>query len=233
MIAPRRPLKKVIARARQDGITRYHQQALQISTELTAYFRRKHQPMAANISADSVIEALYRVGIRPVLMGTHGLAVWRGQARATQDVDVLVRKKDIRKATKCLHEAFPGLRVEDKAVVVRFVDPGTGEGVIDVMKPLQDVYRLVFRHTISTGETHDIPDLEMALVSKFAAMTSPYRPPGKKMIDGGDFIEIVCHNREAIDMRKLARLADRVYPHGSAEIKALIEDVDAGRTLKL
>lgn len=232
MIAPRRPLKNVAAREYRDRAARNHQEALQVSSELTATFRRMYQPMAAQISPDNVIEALHRAGIRPVLMGAHGLGGWRGEARATQDVDVLVRKKDIRKATRCLHEAFPDLRVEDKAVVVRFIDPATNKVVIDLMKPLQDVYWLVFRHTIPVGETHDIPNLEMALVSKFAAMTSPYRQPGKKLGDGWDFVEIVSSNRQAINMRKLGRLADRVYPKGSAEIARLIRDIDAGRQIQ-
>jgi hypothetical protein len=185
------------------------------------------------ITPESVIEALHRAGVRPVLMGTHGLGGWRGEARATQDVDVLVRKRDVPKAVKGLRKAFPGLKVQDSVVVVRFIDPTTNQVVIDLMKPTQDVYRLVFRHTIPVGKTHDIPDLEMALVSKFAAMTSPHRLADKKMIDGGDFIRIVRHNRAAIDMRKLGRLANRVYPGGGLEIAGMIEDIDAGRTLRL
>jgi hypothetical protein len=165
-------------------------------------------------------------------MGLHGLGGYRGTPRATQDVDVLVRKKDIPKAVKGLRKAFPDLKVQDTVVVVRFIDPATNQVVIDLMKPTQDVYRLVFRHTIPGGKTHDIPNLEMALISKFAAMTSPYRDSGKKLGDGWDFVEMVRHNRKTIDLGKLGRLADRVYPGGSSEIAGMIKDIDAGRTLR-
>jgi hypothetical protein len=166
-------------------------------------------------------------------MGTHGIGGWRSEARATQDVDVLVRKKDIRRAVRALHGAYPELTVTDFPVVTRFIDPATQKAVIDVMKPTQDVFRIVFRHTIAVGETHEIPDLEMALASKFAAMVSPRRDQAKKYIDIGDFIDVVRHNRDDLNLRKLKRLADKVYPNGGAEIGALVDDIQGGRPIQL
>ncbi len=166
-------------------------------------------------------------------MGTHGLGGWRSEARATQDVDVLVRKKDIRKAVRALAAAYPDLTIADFPVVTRFIDPATQKAVIDVMKPTQDVFRLVFRHTIAVADTHEIPELEMALVSKFAAMVSPRRDVAKKFVDIGDFIDVVRHNRDDLDLRKLKRLADRVYPTGGGEIMQLVDDILAGRPIQL
>jgi hypothetical protein len=212
---------------------RNHLEALRTSSELTQTYRRMYRPMAAKVTPLGVIAVLNGVGIRCVLMGTHGIGGWRSQARATQDVDVLVTKKEVRKAVRALKEAYPKLAVNDLPVVARFIDPATGKPVIDVMKPTQAVYQIVFRHTIPVGDTHRIPDLEMALASKFAAMVSPNRAPEKKMIDGGDFIDIVRHNRNAIDLGKLKRLAGKVYPNGGAEIMVMMNDIDAGRTIQL
>ncbi|HZT82394.1 MAG TPA: hypothetical protein VFA26_19350 [Gemmataceae bacterium] len=212
---------------------RGHLDALRISSELTSYFRRKHQPGAAMITPEAVIAALHGAGVRCVLMGTHGVGGYRSEPRATQDVNVLVTKRDIRKAVRALREAYPGLTVKDSLVVTRFIDPATGKPVIDVMKPTQPVYRIVFRHTIAVGQTHRIPNLEMALASKFAAMVSPNRDPAKKMIDAGDFIDVVRHNRDDINVPKLRRLADKVYPDGGAEVLRMLEDIDAGRTIQL
>lgn len=212
---------------------RLHWQALSISSHLTETWRRMYRPMAINITPEMVLNVLFQAGIRPVLMGTHGLGGWRSEPRATQDVDLLVRKKEIKKAVRCLERAFPKLIVKDTPVVTRFEDPNIGKVVIDIMKPTQPIFRLVFRHTISAGETHDVPDLEMALVSKFAAMTSHHRAPEKKMIDGGDFMDVVIHNRSSIDIQKLRRLANKVYPGGETEILEMIADVDARRTLKM
>lgn len=217
----------------EDKRVRDHLQALGISSRLMEMYRRKYRPMAVEVTPEGVVGVLNRAGIRPVLMGTHGLVGYRSESRATQDVDVLVRKKDIRRAVKALQAAYPDLRIEDTPVVTHFVDPSTEKVVIDVMKPTQEVFKLVFRHTVAVGETHDIPDLEMVLVSKFAAMTSPRRNPAKKMVDGGDFIDVVSTNRQALDLDKLKRLADKVYPGGGAEILRMIEDVDAGRTIQL
>jgi hypothetical protein len=216
-----------------ESTVRLHLQALEISSRLTAYFRRKHQPMAAQITPERVIEVLNEAGVKPVLMGTHGLGGWRSEPRATQDVDVLVRKKEIRKAVRALQAGFPELTIADFPVVTRFTDPVTKLVVLDVMKPTQEVFRIVFRHTIPVGDTHEIPDLEMALVSKFAAMVSPRRVTERKLQDGADFVNVVRHNRSDINLPKLRRLADKVYPNGAVEIMQLIEDIDAGRMIQL
>jgi len=223
----------MIQRLRTADPVRQHLSALHTSSELTDLFRQMYQREAAMIRPEEVIAALHAVGIRCVLMGTHGLGGWRSEARATQDVDVLVPKNSVRKAVKVLSERYPNLEVSDTPVVARFIDPTTGKGVIDVMKPITPVYQMVFRHTIAVGDTHRIPDLEMALVSKFAAMISPNRAPDKKMIDAGDFINVVQHNRGDLDVEKLVRFGEKVYPGGGEEIRQVIADIDAGRTIQL
>jgi hypothetical protein len=216
-----------------ESAVRSHLQALEISTWLTEYFRQEHEPMATEVAPRRVIEVLNEAGVRPVLMGTHGLVGWRSESRATQDVDILVRKKDIRKAVRALQAAYPQLTITDFPVVTRFTDPETQKVVLDVMKPTQPIFRIVFRHTIPVGDTHEIPNLEMALVSKFAAMVSPNRRWAKKHVDAGDFIDVVEFNRDNLDLKKLKRLADKVYPDGSAEIMQLVDDILAGRPIHI
>lgn len=214
------------------NLVRQHLEALHLSSELTLYFRRKYQHGAAMIIPEDVIAILHGVGISCVLMGTYGLNVYRSQPRATQDVDVLVTKRDLRKAVRALREAYPNLKVRDTRVVTRFIDPATDQQVIDVMKPTQPLYHLVFRYTIPVEGTHRIPDLEMALASKFAAMISPNRDPDKKLLDGGDFVNVIRHHRDDIDLVKLRRLGDKVYSGGGDEIIRLVEDIDAGRQIR-
>jgi hypothetical protein len=216
-----------------DTLEKRHWYGLHTSSRLTTHFRNARQPMATDVTPEHVIKVLSRAGITCVLMGTHALNTWRSEPRATQDVDVLVRKKDLNKSVRLLQQSYPDLVVQDLPVVTRFLDPETNKGVLDVMKPAQPVYQALFRHTVAVGKTHFIPDLEMMLASKFAAMVSPNRAPEKKMIDGGDFIDVVRHNRDDIDFGKLRRLADKVYPNGGAEIMSMIRDIDAGRTIQL
>lgn len=189
--------------------------------------------MAVNVTPERVLQVLHEAGVRPVLMGMYGMVGWRSEPRATLDVDVLVRKRDIRKAVRSLAAAFPNLTVKDTPVVTRFEDPEIGKAVIDVMKPSQEVYHMVFRHTISAGAMHDIPNLEMSLVAKFAALTSPHRVRAKKIIDWGDFTDMVVQNRKAIRIAYLRRLSDRVYPDGGMEIQRLIDDIDNDRPIQI
>jgi hypothetical protein len=214
-------------------LVRTHLDALHTSSWLSSHFRENYQPMAIDVKPEQVIEILGQANIKCVLMGTHALNTYRDEARATQDVDVLVRKKDIHKAVKALHKAFPGLTINDTPVVTRFVDPATEKVVLDVMKPTQGVLRLIFRYLVPVGETHNIPDLEMALASKFAAMVSPLRRREKKFQDAADFLNAFANNRHTVDIKKLQRLAEKVYRGGGEEVMQLINDFESGRPIQL
>src|SRR5262249_35765363 len=158
------------------------------------WFRRAREPHVEKVTPEGVIAALHRAGVNPVLLGTHGLVGYRSEARATQDVDVLVTKKDIRRAVRVLEREDPYLEGLDSPVVTPFFDAVSQEVLIDVMKPASQAMQLVFRHTLKVGDTHRIPELEMALVCKFVAMMAPNRRRTKKVIDLGDFMDVVENN---------------------------------------
>ncbi|HEY7313176.1 MAG TPA: hypothetical protein VH643_27760 [Gemmataceae bacterium] len=183
------------------------------------------------IAPSDVIAVLNEAGVSFVLMGNYGITGWRGDARATEDVDILVRRRDHRKAVRAIHEAFPRLAVSDYAVVTRFLDPVTKNPLIDLMKPNQPLFKVAFRQTVLVEEGYRIPNLEFALACKFAAMVSPNREERKKHLDAADFISMVEKNSSAIRSAQLKRLGERVYPGGGAEIIQLVEDARAGRRL--
>jgi hypothetical protein len=213
--------------------SRAHLRALAISSTLTGIFREMYRPEAALVSPKKIIGVLNDAKVSFVLMGAHGLGGWRSRPRATQDVDLLVAKKHHVKAVRVLRQAFPKLTVEDGAIVTRFSDPITGEPRIDLMKPLQKVYQMVFRHTRRVGDSHRVPDLEMALITKFSAMVSPHRQPPRKIQDAADFADMVVHNQTEIDVAKLGKLASQVYAGGQKEISQLITDILTGRPIKV
>ena len=219
----------MVAAAKNALLT--HRRALGTSSALTGYYYEMYRPGVTMIHPRKVIRLLNGAGVRFVLMGTHGIGGWRKQPRATQDVDVLVAKKDHDKAVQVLQRAFPSLVLKDAAVVSRFIDPAIDEPVIDLMKPVDDILKLAFRYSVRVGKSHKIPDLEMALASKFAAMVSPYRDYDKKLIDGGDFVNIVTYRHKQINRAKLKRLADKVYKGGAAEIIKMVDDIKAGRPI--
>jgi hypothetical protein len=215
-----------------NSFVREHLQALHIGSEVTRWFRKERQPQVLNVSPENVIDVLHRAGINPVLMGAHGINGYRDEARASQDVDVLVTKREVRKAIRALAQAFPSLKVHENSAVARFVDPVSQTVVLEVMKPSSQPIQLVLRNTVAVGDRYRIPTLEMALVSKYVAIRSPDRIPRKRHLDRADFTSMVEENRAILDLDKLQKLAARVQPGGGNHILSLIADIDAGREIQ-
>ena len=210
-----------------------HMRALRESSLLTTWQRRAYLPVFVMVRPEKVIRVLNQAEVRFVLVGTHGLIGYRKEVRATKDVDLLIRSVDHEKAVVALSKAYRKLTVRETPVVTRFIDPNADVAVIDLMKPYAEHLRAAFRNSVAVGESHRIPTLEMALVLKFAAMVSPNRVYRKKLIDAGDFITVVENNAAAINMAKLKKLGDSVYPGGGAELVQYVEDVKAGRDIKI
>lgn len=223
----------MIIRRRAITFEEEHLQALAIGSEVTRWYRKDWEPNVLDVSVENVIAALNKVGVSFVLMGTHAINGYRDEARATQDVDVLVVKKDVRKAVRTLEKLFPYLETVENSAVVRFVNPVSQKVVIDVMKPASQAMRVVFRQTVSIGESHRIPDLEMAVISKFLAMKAPNRKRPRRILDLADLMNIVVTNRNTLDLEKLRLLGDKVRPHGGQEISAIIEDIDTDRPIEI
>jgi hypothetical protein len=206
-----------------------HGFTLRQSVTITGFF------MPDLIEPQSVIGVLNRAGVRFMLLGAYAIAGWTRQARATEDVDVLVAARSHKKAVAALLAAFPHLSSEDHEVVTRFRDPESGIVVIDVMKPNQPLYREALKHTHpveSDGQTYSIPSLELALAMKFSAMISLTRSDDKKHYDAGDFIRVVKSNPD-IDLKKLHVLGQMVYNGGGAEVIEMVRCVRAGEKLLL
>jgi hypothetical protein len=163
------------------------------------------------------------------------LAGWRDTARATEDADLVVMAKHVKKATKLLVTTYSHLDAEDHEVVVRLRDRETKKVAIHLMKTNQPLYGAAFQHAVSTtikGQTCLIPSLEMSLAMKFAPMISLTRGDYKKYIDAGDFIRIIQVNPD-INLETLAELGDLVYPGGGNEIVEKVRQVRAGERLQL
>ncbi len=208
-----------------------HRDALRRSSALVRTFYRMYRPGKFAMTPEEIIPVLNDAGVKFVLMGTHGVGGWRSEPRATDDVDFLIQKRDHERAVQAVRKKFPELKEQDTPVVTRFLDPSNDQPLIDLMKPEFGVLKAVFRNSVMVAKSHRIPNLEMALASKFAAMVSPNRKQSKKLIDGGDFVNIVETNLEAIDRKKLEKLAELVYKGGGKEILDHIIDIEAGRRI--
>src|SRR6516225_552043 len=143
-----------------------HERCFQKSSWLSSHQVEK------GIPPQDIIRVLNGAKISFVLVGAYGLAGWKKEARATEDVDVVVAAKQVKRAVKVLCKAFPHLEPVDLPVVVRLRVRGTEFVAIDVMKPVQQPYRDVFKHThavTSGGQSYRVPSLEMAILMKFSA----------------------------------------------------------------
>jgi hypothetical protein len=206
-----------------------HERSLEKSSLLSSY------QVARAIPPVEVIQVLNAAKISFVLVGAYGLAGWMKEARATEDVDVVVSAKQVKKAVKVLGEAFPHLEAVDLPVVVRLRDRESHDIAIDIMKPAQQPYREVFRHThtvSAAGQIYRVPSLEMAIVMKFAAMTSLYRAEADKYQDAHDFIRMVKQNPE-YDREKLAELGSLLYADGGKDVLEMARKAQAGEKLNL
>jgi hypothetical protein len=191
-----------------------------------------YRPGMCMIAPTEVMAVLNKAHVRFILIGNYGITGWRGEARATEDVDVLVRSRDHRRAVQAISKAFARLRMEDHPVVTRFLDPVSASPLIDLMKPSPPLFKVAFRQTIRDREGYLIPNLEFALACKFAAMVSPNRLERKKYLDAADFMAMVERNASAIRSARLRRLGERVYVGGGTEILRLVEDSKVGRRLE-
>jgi len=97
----------MIRRSQTAELERLHLQALHIGSKVTRWFRKEREPNVLHVTPERVLAALHEAGINCVLMGTHGINGYRDEARASEDVDVLVTKRDVRKAVRILDETFP------------------------------------------------------------------------------------------------------------------------------
>ena len=217
-----------------SDLVRQHWHALHVSSELTRWFRRVREPHVKKVTVEGVLAALHREGINPVLLGTHGLNVYRSETRATQDVDVLVTKREVRKAVRILEEEYPYLEIRETSVVARFIDPVSQKPLIDVIKPASRAMQMVFRHSIKVGKSHRIPKLEMAIACKLVAMIAPNRQEAEKTC-GPERLHRRDSSTTAIssDIAKLKHWPSAVYPRGGAVVLQIVADIDAGRDVRL
>lgn len=208
-------------------LTETHQWNLEKASQLSRL------QMDQTIAVVDVIRILNRAKISFVLVGAYGIAGWMKKPRATEDVDVVVAAKHVKKAVRELVTAFPELDPEDHEVVVRLRWRSTKNVAIDVMKPIQPPYLEIFKHTekMELGkETYRIPTLEMALACKFAPLVSLSRADKDKYQDAHDFMYLIDNNPD-VDLEELHKIGEMIFPGGGKELVEKVGQVREGKRL--
>jgi len=185
-----------------------------------------------DITPQQVIDVIVAAGINDwVLMGLHGYVGYLPEPRATQDVDVMVSKRLRRKAVTAIRSAWPTLEVVELPEVVRFLDPhdigtdGHPKPVIDIMTPLAAFQRTILKDfvTVDPQTGHRLPQVEAALVARYAPIVSVGHAREKKEFDAADFRSIVNANIDTIDRDRLHTLADEFFPGAGDEILSFLD----------
>jgi len=180
-----------------------------------------------------IVPVLQRANVDYVLLGLYGIMGWMKEPRVTEDVDVLVAKRHLKRSLEAVHKAFPSLKSHETPVVVRFFE--RDKAVLDVMKPHHPLFvealRSATQRQLGSLKVR-VPALEMALALKFFSMTSQGRKEEDKYQDAHDFIHIVKSNRN-IGLSKLQSWGELAYSGGGTDLVKMAEDARAGRRLEI
>jgi len=209
-----------------------HAYGIKVSTRLTSDYRQTHRRDAVDVKPQEVIDCLVGAGVKNwVLMGLHGYVGYLPMPRATQDVDVMVPYSQKSRAVKAITHNWPMLEVTELSQVVRFKDRGdtdqAGEPkpVIDIMLPFGPYQEEILKNhvVVDSATGNRLPTIEAAVVSKYAAVVSPYRSFDKKEQDAVDLRRLIKTNHQSIDRDALIELAALVWENGAEEIERFIE----------
>jgi hypothetical protein len=209
-----------------------HAYAFRKSSWLTSYIKSERRRASMNILPQEVIDVINAAGINNwVLMGLHGYLGYMPEPRATQDVDIMVPYSARARATNAIASRWPELIVRELSQVTRFLDPldvdfqGQPKPAVDIMHPWSPFQELILKeYVIVDQETqHRIPTLEAALVSKYAAILSPYRDREKREYDAGDFRRLARANQNRIRTDDLRRIAGLGWEDGADDIERFVQ----------
>lgn len=108
-------------------------QPLERSLATSTALSKHYHPMI--ITPIEVVRALNRAKVRFTLVGAHALGGWTHRPRTTDDVDVVVAARHVKRAVGGLIAAYPQLVAAELPIVVRLRDGENGPTLVDVMKP--------------------------------------------------------------------------------------------------
>ena len=185
-----------------------------------------------DVKPTEVMDCLRDAGVQNwCLMGLHGYVGYLPMPRATQDVDVMVPHNQKKKAVKAISARWPQLEKKEFEAVVRFYDAGEIDcdgnkvPVIDLMLPWGEFQETILKKHVltdpATGSRY--PEVEAAIVAKYAALISPTRNPAKRKYDAGDLENLIRTAHPDYDLASIQSLAGEVWEGGTEEILRFID----------
>lgn len=195
----------------------------------------------SKLTIDSVINPLEIIklfedkGLNYVLVGGHMLAYYTNNPRATVDVDFIIAEADFNKARKIITANYSKLRQNDKTHHVTFdcIHSKDSEAErIDLIKDGFPLFKQVLKALSKKSGKLKIPNIEAAIVLKFAASISPNRAEDDKLIDQADLINLI-KTKAKLNEKTLVLLAECIYTGGGNELLQVINDIKQGNAISL
>ena len=189
--------------------------------------------LARGMLPEKVLDLLNRLeeaGVDWVLVGAEAINLYLENPRATVDVDLVVRKKDLRKAKKILKETC--LDVKDSEVHFdALLSPPPIRLRVDVIKSQSHVlFEEALDRKVEVEGVKATP-VEVLLALKYLSASSPWRERGDKFQDLADFLHAYRDNRPRIDRALLVDLGSRAYKNARGAFEKLLDDIDHERPI--
>jgi hypothetical protein len=174
-----------------------------------------------------VIDVLARVGARWSIVGAHAVNLYV-EPRATVDIDLVVDARKMKPILEALEEEFGALQTTDIGAALRITNL-SGDLIRGDNHPL-------FRAALDEAEEHAgvrVPPVELLLVLKFLAATSPWRDIADRKQDVADLIRLYRAAGAELDRQAAMRYASRVYPRAEVELERILERIDRGEDVSI
>ena len=187
----------------------------------------------AAVLAD-LLAALEEVGAEYVVVG--GLAAgYHGRVRATIDVDLLVPKRRLKRLGAAMKAR--GYTIREFPFMTRVYKDGVDESVADLValesNPTLRAAAKQGQPVTLLGHAVTMVDRGAFVALKFHAAVSPTRKLEDRYQDLVDIGRVVSRGLDAKDRETALTLADTMYPGARAEMSQMLDDLAAGRPVKL
>ena len=174
-----------------------------------------------------VIDVFTRVGARWSMVGAHAVNFFV-EPRATVDIDFVVEAREMKPLLRALEEEFGALETTELGAALRVTNLS-----IDLIRG--DNHPL-FHAALDEAEEHEgvrVPPVELLLVLKFLAATSPWRDVADRKQDVADLIRLYRAAGADFDRKVAMRHASRVYPRAEEELAAILDRIDRGEDVSV
>lgn len=174
-----------------------------------------------------VIDVFTRVGARWSVVGAHAVNLYV-EPRATVDINFVVDASKMKPLLRALEEEFGALETTEIGAALRVTNLS-----IDLIRG--DNHPL-FRAALDEAQEREgvhVPPVELLLVLKFLAATSPWRDVADRKQDIADLIRLYRAAGPDLDRDAALRHASRVYPRAEVELAGILDSLDRGEDVSV